>query len=205
MSPALLPLLLSLACQDPASATTQHDHITTISLSPSSQRVLTCAGLSPEELAFANNIKAKMQELRSLQAQVAAERLAVNAAIAELTLLSDSLTARVVSKEQKSEAKPNQAAKAAQDLKKEKEIAAKAKATHQDPAALVTVIERMKPAKAASVMRELDPDLAKEIVRRMKPAKAAKLLSVVDDNQAAAYASALVKKQSAGEDEEDQP
>ena len=227
MNSLLLTLLLSLPSQDPASATGVHSGLQTIKLSPASERVLTCAGLSPEERSIANDIKGKIQELRSLRAQIVAERLALNTAIDDLTLLSDSLSARAIMQEQEqqdlvqasksaasassSHTKQNPAASAnknqlASDAKsKSRTDKDEALDPQLDPAALVIVIERMKAPKAAAVLAKMNPKLAEDIVRRMKPSKAAKLLSAVDDKQAAIYASALVKKVEAQNDTQEQP
>lgn len=226
MNSLLLTLLLSLPTQEPASPTGMHKGLQTIKLSAASERVLTCAGLSPEERAIANEMKNKIEELRSLREQIVAERLALNSAIDELTLLSDSLSARASKQEQEQIAKTASAVSASvqhqiqnpQNKSSVKNPSSKAegKGTGQDrqkqtaiqdmdPAALVTVIERMKAPKAAAVLAKMRPDLAKDIVRRMKPGKAAKLLSAVDDKQAAIYASALVKKVEAKDEAGEQP
>ena len=225
----LLSLPAQDAAQEPASPTGMHQGIQTIKLSAASQRVLSCAGLSPEERAIANEMKVKIQELRSLREQIIAERLALNSAIDELTLLSDSLSARAQQQKPHPQSKPQAASPGAthlgqnnlaadQNPQAPSQSAARpqAKGNAQasadtlpaemlDPAALVTVIERMKAPKAAAVLANMDQGLAKKIIRRMKPGKAAKLLSAIDDKQAAIYARALVQKAKTPADDEEQP
>jgi hypothetical protein len=167
------------------------------------RQVLTCAGLDDMDRALATDLEQSVLRLRSERAAIIAERQALEQAMQDLLLMAELVPPEAESETNGSapaQAKAKPARDAAPDPTTDGDSAGSpADELPRDPKKLVRVIERMKPAAAASVVSKLEPRLAEDVVRGIKPAAAAKLLAALPPERAASLASAMAAPAARGE------